>query len=481
MTEFVPGIKLPPYSVEAEQSVIGGLLLDNQRMADVADVVKADDFFRRDHRLIFTAMLTLDAANRPADPVTVAELLSSQRLLDEAGGLTYLGQLARETPSAANVRAYAQIVRDRSIRRRILKAGTHLQGLAYDAETTQQLVADAQASVLDAVDASPATDPEHVGEALTAWMGGLDARAHRGDGMVGMSTSLVALDENTGGLEPGDLIILAGRPSMGKTAAALGIASAAAVKRGEPTLVFSLEQPKRQLLDRLMADLAEIDHDHLRKGKLEESDYPKITRAAETLSKSKLYIDDRGGQTITELRAKARRVKHRHGLALIVVDYLQLLQVEGRRENRATEVSEMSAGLKALAKELHVPVIALCQLNRAVESRDDKRPRMSDLRESGGIEQDADLILMLYRQAAYDPSFLLPTVTELIVAKQRNGPIGTLYAHFFPKHMRFRDADQDSIRQYNALLHTPKPRRRARHPDDDVPSGRDRAAGDVGG
>ncbi|HWP94417.1 MAG TPA: replicative DNA helicase [Gammaproteobacteria bacterium] len=435
-------VATPPHSVEAEQAVLGGLLLDNAAWEQIADRVREEDFYRRDHRLIFRGIGALLESDRPCDVVTLAEWLDSQQLLAEAGGLPYLAALARDTPSAANVRAYADIVRERSVLRQLIRVGGEIATSAYHSEgrDTKALLDDAERKVFEIAEQTARSHQgfTNVRKILSDVVERIDALFHSNSPITGLPTGLARFDELTAGLQPGDLIVIAGRPSMGKTSFAMNIAENVALEVQKPVAIFSMEMSSAQLVTRLISSYGAIDQSKLRTGRLDEHDWPKVTRAIEKLSQAPLYIDDTPALTPTEVRARARRLKREQKeLGLIVIDYLQLMQVAGTTENRATEVSEISRSLKALAKELNVPVIALSQLNRNLEQRTDKRPVMSDLRESGSIEQDADLIAFIYRDEVYNPDTNEKGIAEIIIGKQRNGPIGTVKAVFQGQFTRF--------------------------------------------
>jgi replicative DNA helicase len=437
-----PALRTPPHSVEAEQAVIGGLLLDNRVWERIADRVGEDDFYRRDHRLIFRAVRTLLDANQPADAVTVAEALAAQRALDDAGGLEYLGRLARETPSAANVRAYADIVRERAVLRQLIEVGGTIATSGFDPQgrSAPQLLDEAERRVFEIAERSARVGSgfRTAGSVLVDVVKRIDDLYERDDPITGLPTGLTEFDALTAGLQPGDLIIIAGRPSMGKTSFAMNIAENAALEARRPVAIFSMEMSSTQLVTRLISSYGAIDQSKLRTGRLDDEDWPRVTRATEKLSDAPLFIDDTPSLSPGEVRARARRLKREHkDLGLVVVDYLQLMQVPGNQENRATEISEVSRSLKALARELSVPVIALSQLNRALEQRTDKRPVMSDLRESGAIEQDADLIVFIYREEVYNKDTTDKGVAEIIIGKQRNGPLGTVRTAFQGQYTRF--------------------------------------------
>ncbi|MBM3342854.1 MAG: replicative DNA helicase [Betaproteobacteria bacterium] len=442
-------LRVPPQSLEAEQSVLGGLLLDNTAWDRISDTVSESDFYRADHRLIFQHIMQLIEANRPADVLTVAESLERSAKLDEAGGQAYLGSLSMNTPSAANIRRYAEIVRERAIMRQLAQAGTEIADAAYNPEgrEAKDLIDEAEAKVFQIAEVGAKAKQGFVkiDPLLTETVERIDMLYSREnkDDVIGLATGYVDLDRMTSGLQGGELVVIAARPSMGKTALAMNIVEHVALQLKKACAVFSMEMSGSQLALRMIGSVGRVDQHKLRTGTFEESEWPKLVDAVGKLNDSQIHIDDTAGLNALEVRSRARRL-HRQcgGLSLIVVDYLQLMSgtASGREENRATEVAEISRSLKSLAKELKVPVVALSQLNRSVESRVDKRPMMSDLRESGAIEQDADLILFIYRDEVYNPTNEASKgKAEIIVAKQRNGPTGPVTLTFLGRHTRFEN------------------------------------------
>ncbi|HUO82405.1 MAG TPA: replicative DNA helicase [Gammaproteobacteria bacterium] len=429
-------LRVPPHSVEAEQSLLGGLMLDNSAWDRVADVVSEDDFYRRDHRLIFRAISELVERNQPGDAVTISETLDSRGQLADAGGLSYLGTLARETPSAANIRAYAEIVRERSALRQLIQVGGEIAHSVYaaDGRDVTTLIDEAERRVFEIADTGKRRGGgfQALKTILTKSLDRLDTLYNSEGDITGISTGFTAMDKLTAGLQRGDLVIVAGRPSMGKTALALDFAQSAALSKHKvPTAIFSMEMSAEQLSFRMIGSIGRIDQSKMRTGRISDEDWDRVHSSIQQLTSAPIFIDDTPALTPTEVRARARRLKREHGLGLIVVDYLQLMQVSGTKENRATELSEISRSLKALAKELDLPIVALSQLNRSVEQRSDsKRPRMSDLRDSGAIEQDADVIVFIYREEVYDKDTLRKGIADIIIAKQRNGPIGDFLLTF---------------------------------------------------
>ena len=441
-------IRTPPHSVEAEQSVLGGLMLDSNAWDAVADIVTATDFYRRDHRLIFEAVAEVVERRGPCDAVTVSEHLERKGLAEETGGLAYLGTLARDTPSAANVRSYAEIVRERSILRQLVEAGAQISSSVHESggRPASELVDEAERRVFEIAERGTRSRMgfQSIKDVLPATVDRLDMLHQSPGTLTGVATGFSDLDRITTGLQPGDLVVVAGRPSMGKTTLAVNIAENAAVGKGVPSAIFSMEMSSEQLTLRLISSLGRVNQTHLRTGQCTDEDWSRINGAIAQLSAAPLYVDETPSLTPTEVRARARRLKREHGLGLVVVDYLQLMQVAGTKENRATEISEISRGLKALAKELQVPVVALSQLNRSVEQRSEKRPVMSDLRESGAIEQDADVIMMIYREEVYEPNTTRKGIADIIIAKQRNGPVGEVHLTFLGEYTRFENLVAES-------------------------------------
>jgi replicative DNA helicase len=433
----------PPHSVEAEQSVLGALLIDATAWDQVADIVTAEDFYRPDHRLIYEALAELIAIGRPGDVVTVSEQLERRARLEDAGGLAYLGTLARDTPTAANARAYANIVRDRALLRRLIEAGRAIASSVFSDEglSARDLVDHAEARVFEIAEqgARSGSGAVRVSTMLPALIDKIDEWHTNPNKLRGLATGFSDFDSKTGGLRAGDLIVIAGRPSMGKTTLAVNMAEFAAVSPDSKAAVaiFSMEMPSEQLVTRMLASIGHVPLNSIRTGRISDDDWVRITAATSQLSEARIFIDESAGLTPIELRARARRIKREHGLDLVVVDYLQLMQVPGTKENRATEIAEISRGLKALAKELAVPVIALSQLNRSVEQRVEKKPVMSDLRESGAIEQDADMILLIYRDEVYDKNTTKKGIAEIDLAKHRNGETGTFLLTFQGQYTRF--------------------------------------------
>jgi replicative DNA helicase len=446
---IIDEIRVPPHSIEAEQAVLGGLMLDNRSWDAIADRLVAEDFYRRDHQLIFEAISDLGGKGEPSDAVTLSEWLERKGLADQTGGLVYLAGLVRDTPSAANIRAYADAVRERSTLRRLIHVGGEIAASAYEPAGREagEIVDEAERRVFEIAESRNKAGSGFVPlkDELGRVIDRLDILHQNSGAITGVSTGFNKLDEMTAGLQRGDLIVVAGRPSMGKTTFALNIAENAAFGSAKAKVgIFSMEMSREQLAFRMISSLGRVDQGHLRTGNFGDEEWSRINGAIQLMKTAPIYIDDTGALTPTEVRARARRLKREHGLDLIVLDYLQLMQVAGTKENRATEISEISRSLKALAKELAVPVIALSQLNRSVEQRTDKKPVMSDLRESGAIEQDADLIMMIYREEVYDSNTPRKGIADIIIAKQRNGPIGDLPLTFLGKYTKFENFTPES-------------------------------------
>ena len=436
-------LKLPPHSIEAEQSVLGGLLIDGEAWDRVCDILVEEDFYRRDHRLIFRAIMALAEGGQPYDAVTVSEWLASRNELEAAGGLTYLGALSKNTATAANIRSYAEIVRERSVLRQLARVGTEISNTAFNPEgrSSVELLDEAERKVFEIAEQGARGNQGYhaIKDLLTHAVDRIDELYNHESPYTGIPTGFKDFDDKTSGLQDSDLIIVAGRPSMGKTSIAMNIVENAAIRANKTVAVFSMEMPGEQLAMRMMSSLGRINQQKVRTGKLDEEDWPRLSSAVGILAEAKLFIDDTPSLSPAEMRARARRIKREHDLGLIVVDYLQLMQVPGSKENRTNEISEISRSLKALAKELKVPVIALSQLNRSLEQRTDKRPVMSDLRESGAIEQDADVIIFIYRDEVYDENSPDKGKAEIIIGKQRNGPIGKVNLTFLGEYTRFEN------------------------------------------
>jgi len=452
----VARLRVPPHSVEAEQSVLGGLLLDNMAWDRAAELLTDSDFYRYEHRLIFSAVAALVQHSRPADVITVFEHLQSLGKADDSGGLAYLNALAQSVPSAANMRRYAEIVRERAVLRKLIGASDEIATAAFNREgrNVSQILDEAESKILKIGEEGSRQQqgPQSMDRLVVALLDRVNELAETDAGDVtGVRTGYFELDSMTAGLQKGDLIVLAARPSMGKTAFALNIAEHVSVKEELPVLVFSMEMGASQLALRLVGSLGRINQQNLRTGRLADDEWGRLAEAVDKLGKVQMFIDETAALTVAELRARARRMARQFGgtLGLIVVDYLQLMSGSGGSdENRATELGEISRGLKALAKELQCPVIALSQLNRSVETRTDKRPMMSDLRESGAIEQDADIILFIYRDDYYNKESKEPGVAEILIAKQRNGPVGAVRLAFLKPLTKFDNLAPGSGSEY---------------------------------
>jgi len=436
----VRGMKVPPQNQEAEQSVLGGMLIDNESIHKVVETISSDDFYREAHRKIFGAIISLYQRSEPSDLVTVTTALKSDGLLDEVGGPAYLSTLVDRVPTAANAASYARIVREKAVLRQLIEGATRIAELGYaEKGNVDEFVDSAEKIIFEVAQKRIRQGFTSVKDIVKASFKAIEELYERKELITGVPTGYREFDRLTCGLQRSDLIVIAGRPSMGKTAFALNVVEHAAIEGGVNCAVFSLEMSKEQLVQRMLCSRAEVDASKLRGGFLAESDWPRLTRAAGLLSESPIFIDDQPAMNVLEIRAKARRLQREHGLGLIVVDYLQLMRGVGRIESREREISEISRALKALAKEINVPVVALSQLNRGVEARQDKRPQLSDLRESGAIEQDADVIAFIYRDEMYNRDSPDKGKAEVLIGKQRNGPTGKVVLAFRSNLTRFDD------------------------------------------
>ncbi len=442
-SKALDNINVPPQSVEAEQSVLGGIMLDNEAFDRIAGRLSEANFYKTEHRLIYRVMASLARRNSPLDVLTIAEALKDIGELENAGGEIYLFELARNVPSASNISAYADIVRERATLRHLLGVAHEIADSAFnpDGRDANELLGHAEQKIFAIAEQNLREGgPVDLRDLLAEAVDKIDTLFHSDSPITGLPTGFSDFDDMTAGLQPGDLIIAAGRPSMGKTVFGMNIAEYAAVTSGKPVLVFSLEMPGSALAMRMMSSWGRIEQNKVRTGRLDEEDWPRITSAVSGLSEAKMFIDDTGGLSPAEMRSRARRIAKEQGdLGLIVVDYLQLMKIASFKENRTAEISEISRSLKMLAKELNVPVVALSQLNRSLEQRPDKRPIMSDLRESGSIEQDADVIAFIYRDEVYNPNTRDKGTAEIIIAKQRNGPIGKIRLTFLGQFTRFEN------------------------------------------
>jgi replicative DNA helicase len=434
-------LKVPPQAIEAEQAVLGGLMLSPESINHLGDFLSDADFYLQAHRVIYKAILELSEKNQPYDAITISQWLLANNLANQVGGTEYLIDLVNQTPSAANIKAWAEIVREKSILRQMIEAGTVIinNGFDPDGREIKELLADAEQSVFKIAEQGARAKKSFVSikDAAKDAYDQISKRYDNQGSLSGLPSGFKEFDDMTSGLQKQDLIILAARPAMGKTTLALNIAEYAALKTKKAVAVFSMEMSAGQLAQRLLSSIGRINANNLRSGSLEDEDWSRLTMSIKMLSESKIFIDDTPAMSPQELAFRARRLKREHDLGLIVVDYLQLMQVPGNKENRATEISEISRSLKALAKELDIPVIALSQLNRGLESRTDKRPIMSDLRESGGIEQDADIILFIYRDEYYNKESAEKGLAEIIISKHRNGSTGSFKLKFFGEYTRF--------------------------------------------
>ena len=439
-------LKLPPHSLEAEQSVLGGLMLDNDAADKIGDVISAEDFYSDAHRIVYRQIVQLIADGKPADAVTASEALASTQKLDYVGGLAYLGALAQNVPTAANIRHYANIVRERSILRQLASTATEIAESAFNplGRNAKMVLDEAEAKILHIAEQGSrgAQNFQIIGKLLANVVERIETLYNRDDpsDVTGVPTGFADLDRMTSGFQPGDLVVVAGRPSMGKTALALNIGESVALNTGMPVAVFSMEMGASQLAMRLIGSVGRLDQHKLRTGRLQPDDWDKLSAALGRLNEAPILIDETPALNAIEVRSRARRLMKQYGkLGLVIVDYLQLMQASTQGENRATEISEISRAMKSLAKELQVPVVALSQLNRSLEQRPNKRPVMSDLRESGAIEQDADVILFIYRDEVYNAETQDKGVAEIIISKQRNGPIGTVFLTFLGEFTRFEN------------------------------------------
>lgn len=434
-------LKVPPHSLEAEQSVLGGLMIANDAWDNVADQVSEPDFYRAAHRHIFSQMARLVEAGEPIDVITLSESLNRAGELEQVGGVSYLAELAKNTPSAANIRAYAKVVRERSTLRALISAASEIVDSGYNPEgrNSEELLDEAERRIMQITEERPKVGgPEAVNPLLKGAVDRIDELFNSEEAITGVSTGFAQLDEKTSGLQPSDLIIIAARPSMGKTAFAVNLVEHAALNGDKPVLVFSMEMPSSAIIMRMISAIGRIHLGKVLTGKLEEEDWPKLTTAVSKLKDRPLFIDDTPALTPTEVRSRARRIAREHGdLGMIMIDYLQLMQVAGVSEGRTAEISEISRSLKAIAKEFNCPVVALSQLNRSLEQRPNKRPINSDLRESGAIEQDADVIMFIYRDEYYNEDSQDKGIAEIIIGKQRNGPTGTTKLAFIGHFTRF--------------------------------------------
>lgn len=436
--------KIPPQNIDAEKSLIGAVLIDEDVLADVSEVVKAHDFYDKRHGMIFEAMIKLFETHNPVDLLTVTNALKKKKLLEEVGGTAYITELTNYVPTAAHAVSYAEIVAQTAVRRRLIKAGTDIAEISFDEEVeVPELLQKAESELFAVSDANQKQELASLESILLESFDRLE-ELHRNKGQLrGVKTGYRDLDNMTAGLQPSDLIILAARPAMGKTTFVTNLAYNIATLNKKAVLFFSLEMSKEQLTDRMLADVAQVDSWNIRTGNLSDEDFAKLSEASGEMAEAPIYIDDTPGVTVLEIRTKARRIAHQQPIGLIVIDYLQLISGGGKSDNRVQEVSEISRGLKLLARELNTPVIALSQLSRSVESRSPQIPQLADLRESGSIEQDADIVMFIYREAYYNPETERENITDILISKHRNGPTGKVELYFHPERLRFMSLDKN--------------------------------------
>jgi replicative DNA helicase len=450
----VAKLKLQPQSIEAERSVLGALLISADSWDGVAEVVSAADFYRPDHRAIFRQIALLVDRSEPVDVITVADRLLATGELDSTGWHPYLSELAEQTPTASNVRAYAKAVRERSVLRQLITAAQDIASAGFNPEgrSSEELVDEAERLIMQISEGGQKVGgPQAMGDLLSGALERIEELYNTGGDITGLTTGFIDLDRMTSGLQSSDLVIVAGRPSMGKTSFAMNLVENAALSSDRPIMVFSMEMPAEQLVIRMLSSLGRIDQSRVRTGKLEQDDWPKLSSATEKLKDTQIFIDDTPALTPTDLRSRVRKLIREQGdLGMIMVDYLQLMRVAGSNEGRTAEISEISRSLKAIAKEFRCPVVALSQLNRSLEQRPNKRPVNSDLRESGAIEQDADVIMFIYRDEVYNEDSLDKGVAEIIIGKQRNGPIGMCKLSFQGQFTRFENLARSSYENYGA-------------------------------
>ena len=432
--------RLPPQNIEAEQAVLGAMMIDKEAISKATEILRENDFYRQDHRAVYQVIVDLFSKNQAVDMVTVTEALKREGKLEDVGGIQFITYLANAVPTAANISYHAKIVEEKSLLRQLISVSTQIAGAGYEGtEDVNSLLDNAERMILGVSERKISRDFAPIKEVVMSAVDRIDELYNKKGGITGIATGFIDFDHLTSGLQPSDLILIAARPSMGKTALVLNMAQHVAIREKKAVAFFSLEMSKEQLVQRMLCSEASIDSSRLRIGELEDNDWEKLIWAADSLSRAEIFIDDTPGITVMEMRAKARRLKVEHNLQLIVIDYLQLMQGSGKKsgENRKQELSDISRSLKALARELNVPVIALSQLSRSVESRQVKRPMLSDLRESGALEQDADLVAFLYREDYYDKETENKNITELIIAKHRNGPVDTVKLFFHKQFTRF--------------------------------------------
>jgi replicative DNA helicase len=442
-------LKIPPYSIEAEQSVLGSMLLSKEAIFVAAERLRAEDFYKESHRKIFDSILELNENGEPVDLITLTELLRSKRQIEQVGGAVYLTTLTEAVPTTSNISYYCDIVQEKSLLRRLIETSSDILSMAYEPKEDVENVLDkAERMIFEIVQKRRVENYFHIKDILLSTFERIEELYNSEGGITGVPTGFYDLDEMTSGFQPSDLILIAARPSMGKTSFALNIAQNAAIRNKIPVAIFSLEMSKEQLVQRMLCSESNVDSHRLRTGRLQDDDWPRLARAMGPLSEAPIYIDDTPAISSIEIRAKARRLKAEKGLGLIIIDYLQLMSGRSNAENRQQEISEVSRSLKALARELSVPVVALSQLSRAPEMRADHKPVLSDLRESGSQEQDSDLVAFLYRDDYYNPDSEKKNIAEIIIAKQRNGPTGTVELVWLAKYTKF--ANIERVRQTEA-------------------------------
>lgn len=436
--------KIPPHNLEAEQAVLGCMLLDADVIPTVTEIIRSEDFYRQDHREICEAILDLSERAMPIDIITVSEQLQHRGTLDSVGGLDYLASISNAVPTTGNARHYAKIVEEKSLLRKLIKASSEISSMSYEASEDAVYVLDkAEKSIFDILQKRNTQGFSHIKDVLLETFNRLEELYNTKGYVTGIPTGFTDLDYKTSGLQNSDLILIAARPGMGKTAMALNIAQYAAVQKHVPVAIFNLEMSKDQLVNRMLCSEVMVDSQKMRTGKLEDEDWNKIAQALGPLSEAPIYIDDTPGVSVMDIRAKCRRLKLEKNLGLIVIDYLQLMQGRGKTESRQQEVSEISRSLKILAKELNIPVVTMSQLSRGPEARTDHRPMLSDLRESGAIEQDADIVMFLYRDDYYNPDTEKKNIAEVIIAKHRNGSTGTVELRWFGEYTKFANLKKD--------------------------------------
>lgn len=439
---------VPPHNIEAEQAVLGCMLLDSDVIPTVTELIKSSDFYREDHREICEAIIDIVEKAGPVDIITVSEQLQQRGTLEQVGGMDYLASIASAVPTTANARHYAKIVEEKSLLRKLIRAAQDIAGMSYEASEEAEFVLDrAEKSIFDIIERRSTQGFTHIKDVLLETFIRLEQLYNSKSPITGVPTGFKDLDLKTAGLQNSDLILIAARPGMGKTAMALNIAQYAAVQKHVPVALFNLEMSKDQLVNRMLCSEVMVDSHKMRTGRLDDEDWNKIAKALGPLSEAPIYIDDTPGLTVMDIRAKCRRLKLEKKLGLVVIDYLQLMRGRGRVENRQQEVSEISRSLKILAKELNVPVVTMSQLSRGPETRTDHRPMLSDLRESGAIEQDADIVMFIYRDDYYNPESDKKNIAEIIIAKHRNGSTGTVYLKYFDTYTKFANLERDETYQ----------------------------------